>query len=105
MATSLIRTLYSSTRALGVVVKDARRAQQIATILARHGFAALLQREDKLRGGRAEQRAELLSGQSALDAADVAARAVSMLEELGPTFVKFGQILSTRPDLIPPAYL
>ena len=27
------------------------------------------------------------------------------LEELGPTFVKLGQILSTRPDLIPPDYI
>ena len=27
------------------------------------------------------------------------------LEELGPTFVKLGQILSTRPDLLPPEYL
>jgi len=27
------------------------------------------------------------------------------LEELGPTFVKLGQVLGTRPDLIPPAYI
>jgi predicted unusual protein kinase regulating ubiquinone biosynthesis (AarF/ABC1/UbiB family) len=27
------------------------------------------------------------------------------LERMGPTFVKLGQILSTRPDLVPPAYL
>ncbi|MCU1573309.1 MAG: ubiB, partial [Micrococcaceae bacterium] len=26
------------------------------------------------------------------------------LEELGPVFVKLGQVLSTRPDLVPPAY-
>ena len=30
---------------------------------------------------------------------------VSDLEALGPTFVKIGQALSTRPDMVPPAYL
>lgn len=32
-------------------------------------------------------------------------RVRAMLEELGPTLVKFGQILSTRPDLLPPVYV
>ncbi len=27
------------------------------------------------------------------------------IDELGPTFVKFGQILSTRPDLLPPDFI
>jgi ubiquinone biosynthesis protein len=29
----------------------------------------------------------------------------SALEELGPTFAKLGQVLSTRPDLLPPAFV
>ena len=44
---------------------------------------------------------------SATDAAvdeDEAAAFVADLEALGPAFVKFGQVLSTRPDLIHPAY-
>lgn len=105
MARSLIRTLYSGTRSLAAVVKDARRAQQIATLLARHGFAALVARDRTTTTAAA--RAELLSGADTAEAAhtDLAQRVVRLLEELGPTFVKFGQILSTRPDLIPPQLL
>lgn len=38
------------------------------------------------------------------DAAE-AERLTKDLEKLGPTFVKLGQVLSTRADLLPPAYL
>jgi len=39
------------------------------------------------------------------DVPDAAPEALaSDLEKLGPTFIKLGQVLSTRPDLIPPAY-
>jgi ubiquinone biosynthesis protein len=95
---SLLRTVLSTTRSLRTVVKDAGRAREIAAILAKYGFAAALER-----GGRRRERRKLLAGEvSTGSQSDLMHRAVAMLEELGPTFVKFGQILSTRPDIIPP---
>ena len=39
------------------------------------------------------------------DEEDHAAGLASALEELGPCFIKLGQLLSTRPDLLPPNYI
>jgi len=107
---SLIRTIYTGTVALRTVVTDAARARSIAAIVARHGFTQLLAwRRAGDEAEKDEARKELLGGesspQSVADKEDLAGRVVAMLEELGPTFVKFGQVLSTRPDLIPPLYV
>jgi ubiquinone biosynthesis protein len=56
--------------------------------------------------GRAEFVTKALNGEDTVAADPAAAETFARdLESLGPTFVKLGQILSTRVDLLPPAYL
>ena len=63
------------------------RMTEIGRVATRHGFGYLL---DRRRAADAEPDA------------DRGRRLREMLDELGPTFVKFGQLLSTRPDVVPP---
>jgi ubiquinone biosynthesis protein len=73
------------------------RLSEIAQVAARHGFGYFI---------RKHRLGELLPGGTRLDteatASDRGRRLREMLDELGPTFVKFGQLLSTRPDVVPP---
>jgi ubiquinone biosynthesis protein len=71
------------------------RLREIAQVAARHGFGYLLGRE----GGEAEGQPGPENGRVGRARGQ---RLREMLDELGPTFVKFGQLLSTRPDLLPP---
>ena len=71
------------------------RLSEIAQVAARHGFGYFLRRN---------RLGDLVSGDGAdvENASDRGRRLREMLDELGPTFVKFGQLLSTRPDVVPP---
>ena len=60
---------------------------EIGRVATRHGFGYLLDRRR--------------TSEEPPDA-DRGRHLREMLDELGPTFVKFGQLLSTRPDLVPP---
>ena len=45
-----------------------------------------------------------LTGKEPVELPDLPERFAGVLEELGPTFVKFGQMLATRPDVLPQQY-
>src|ERR1044071_4913731 len=56
--------------------------------------------------GRADFVTRALHGEHVSSSDPTAAEAFAKdLESLGPTYIKLGQILSTRADLLPPAYL
>src|SRR3954452_5793107 len=73
--------------------------------MVRHGFGYFFEAHklsDLLPGRSAEERlADVAAGQGAAGSAR-GQHLREMLDELGPTFVKFGQLLSTRPDVVPP---
>ncbi|MBK8262195.1 MAG: AarF/ABC1/UbiB kinase family protein [Nannocystis sp.] len=101
---SVLRTLVSSSRALLTGAKDVARFREIAAVFVRHGFGWFFA-QLKL---RRELQVEVPEGEaprSALASSETGKRLVAAFTALGPTFVKLGQILSTRPDLLPPAIL
>jgi ubiquinone biosynthesis protein len=74
------------------------RLSEIAQVAVKHGFGYLLTRHrlGDLVPGRA--RPEVVDGSPSQRGQHLR----EMLDELGPTFVKFGQLLSMRPDVLPP---
>lgn len=87
------------------LVRQARylgRYRQIAQVLAHHGFGYLVEQIGLAQMLSLPRRifrqpvSPLLGG---------AERLRLVMTDLGPTFIKLGQILSTRPDLLPPSFI
>ncbi len=89
-------SLLSTGRRLGRTIKNAGRLRVIVGVFAKHGFANIAQR---VKLGRFI--IDRLNADANVDTLSVAERARKSFEELGPTFVKLGQLLATRPDLVP----
>ena len=80
-------------------VRQLGRISEIAQVAARHGFGYFFETHGP-GASRARRAREILD--PAAEGSPRGQRLREMLDELGPTFVKFGQLLSTRPDVVPP---
>ncbi|MDU0458709.1 MAG: AarF/UbiB family protein [Geobacteraceae bacterium] len=85
-------------------IRSIRRYWNIVRVLSKYGFDNVLEMLG-LADVAAKGRRLFRSGALDLSGFSSAERMRMALEELGPTFVKLGQILSTRPDIIPAAFL
>jgi ubiquinone biosynthesis protein len=93
----LYRT-YKTYRHLG-------RLRQVANVLIKHGFGHLVQRLNLEGAVSWSRRLSAYAKLQTEDKISMAERMRMVLEDLGPTFVKFGQILSARPDLVPADFI
>ena len=87
-------------------VRDLGRLQDIASVLIRWGFGDVVKRMGM--AGVLEKAGRLLHWQAVEEGRlrmDVPTRLRCTLQDLGPTFVKLGQVLATRVDLLPPAWI
>lgn len=90
-------------------MKGIRRFSVITRVLARHGFEDILDRilgrsPDKEISGDARDHDIDKSGHGKTSFPSPI-RIRQVLEELGPSFIKLGQIMSVRADIFPPEYI
>jgi ubiquinone biosynthesis protein len=101
-------------------VRDLGRLREIYVVLVRHGFGELAQRLGLGKRGKAlpaatdeagrvledaVPEAEAKRGEEESQKISLPERVRLVLMDLGPSFVKLGQIASTRPDVLPPEWI
>jgi ubiquinone biosynthesis protein len=87
------------------IMRELPRLHEIASVFIRHGLGDFVQRIGI--AGVLERAGQILHRSPVADAVtlDPAQRMRMALEELGPTFVKLGQVMATRVDLFPPRWI
>lgn len=81
-------------------IQNASRLRHVVGVFAKHGFHKIA---EQIKLGRFI--IERLHFSDDIENHSVAERVRMSFEELGPTFVKLGQLLATRPDLVPLDYV
>lgn len=95
-------------------VRDLARLREISSVLVRHGFGEVVARAGFGRTKKKEKAAEgaadapeigsdeVEKGEDEAKRISIHQRARLVLQDLGPSFIKLGQIASTRADVLPP---
>ena len=78
------------------------RYREVANTLIKHGFGFIFERFTLRRMSKKKSADELIME---IDNPNIARNLRRAFEELGPTFVKLGQLLSVRPDILRPEYI
>ncbi len=85
-------------------VRNIQRWGDVQAILLRYGFDILMDQEDIKEARRVlHEKFDLQVGE--FEDRTVPERVCLMLQELGPTYVKLGQIMASRADLLPPEWI